>query len=119
MTTPTLMYGLKQCDTVKKAMHWLDQHHIAFEFHDLKRQGLDAATLEAWFRLQPWSEFLNRRGTTWRKLSPEQQTAVHDEASAHALMLAQPSVIRRPIVLHAQALHLGFSPEHYQRIFLP
>ncbi|MDX5409796.1 MAG: ArsC family reductase [Thauera sp.] len=93
---PTL-YGIKNCDTMKKAFAWFEGAGVAHEFHDYKKAGIDAATLARWCDRLGWEALVNRRGTTWRKLAPEQQ-AIADTAGAIALMQAQPSLIRRPVV---------------------
>lgn len=112
-----ILYGIPNCDTVKKARTWLDQHGLAYRFHDFKKAGLDAATVEGWMQQVDWETLLNRKGTTWRGLTDQQKAAVHDAASATALMLEQTSVIKRPVLDHAGAVHVGFSSEQYQQIF--
>src|SRR5687768_3488685 len=92
------VYGIPNCDTVKKARAWLDTHGVAYRFHDFRKDGVPAQRLGAWSQALGWEKLVNRQGTTWRKLEPAQQAAVHDAASAQALMLAQPSVIKRPVV---------------------
>jgi arsenate reductase (glutaredoxin) len=92
------LYGIPNCDTVKKARAWLDAQAIAYTFHDLKKQGITAATLEAALQSVPWDRLINRQGTTWRKLSPAQQAAVSDNASAAAAATANPSLIKRPLM---------------------
>ncbi|HYF40874.1 MAG TPA: ArsC family reductase [Ramlibacter sp.] len=92
------VYGIPNCDTVKKARSWLDQHGVPYEFHDFKKAGVPPARLQAWIGAVGWERLVNRQGTTWRKLDPSQQAAVGDEASAAQLMLSQPSVIKRPVV---------------------
>ncbi|MDX5363973.1 MAG: ArsC family reductase [Pseudazoarcus pumilus] len=105
------IYGIKNCDTMKKAFNWLDEAGIAYEFHDYKKAGIDAATLSRWCaRAEGWQALVNTRGTTWRKLSPKQQAIVDDNA-AIALMGDQPSLIRRPVVeLPDGELLIGFDP---------
>jgi arsenate reductase len=99
MTTPLIrLYGIPNCDTVKKARAWLADAGVAVEFHDFKKQGVPPARLDAWLSSAGWQTLLNRKGTTWRKLEASVQQAVSDAASARALMLAQPSVIKRPVV---------------------
>lgn len=98
----TTLYGLSNCDTVKRARAWLiEQGQVpgqTFEFHDFKKQGLSAPVLDAWLQAVPWQTVINRQGTTWRKLPSEVQAGVVDSASARALALAQTSVIKRPVV---------------------
>ena len=89
---PTV-YGITNCDTVKKARAWLDAQGVPYRFHDFKKAGVPADHLAAWMREVGWEKLLNRKGTTWRKLDPAQQSAVGDEASACQLMVSTPSVI--------------------------
>ncbi|WP_119154754.1 ArsC family reductase [Caldimonas tepidiphila] len=92
------LYGIPNCDTVRKARRRLDELGVAHAFHDFRKQGVPEARLDGWMATVGWEKLVNRQGTTWRKLAPEQQAAVVDEASARQLMLAQPSVIKRPVV---------------------
>jgi len=92
------LYGIPNCDTVKKARAWLDGQGVAYQFHDFKKAGVPPDRLAGWSRAVGWEKLVNRQGTTWRKLDAAQQAEVRDEASARALMLAQPSVIKRPVV---------------------
>ena len=109
---PARLYGIRNCDTMKKAWTWLDQHAVAYDFHDYKKAGLDRATLESWVRQVGWEALLNRSGTTFRKL-PESDRQNLDEAKAVALMLAQPSMIKRPVLEIGERLLVGFRPEAY------
>lgn len=92
------LYGIPNCDTVKRARDWLSAHDVAFEFHDFKKAGVPADRLAAWVGAAGWERVLNRKGTTWRKLPEAQRVAVVDAASAQALMREQASVIKRPVV---------------------
>jgi arsenate reductase len=92
------LYGIPNCDTVKKARAWLGEQGLAYAFHDFKKQGVPPARLDAWMAAAGWDKLLNRQGTTWRKLEPALQARVADAAGARALMLEQPSVIKRPVV---------------------
>jgi Spx/MgsR family transcriptional regulator len=110
------VYGIPNCDTVKKARTWLTEKGIAFEFHDFKKQGVPPAVLEHWLQTLGWEIVLNRKGTTWRKLDAATQASVQDAASAMAVMLAYPSVIKRPVVEWpntpgAAAVSVGFNAE--------
>ena len=98
MTINLTLYGIPNCDTVKKARVWLTEHDVAFEFHDFKKNGVTAAQLQRWMSAVGWEKVLNRQGTTWRKLAPAAQAAVTDDASAIALLMEQPSAIKRPVV---------------------
>jgi arsenate reductase (glutaredoxin) len=93
-----IVYGIPNCDTVKKARTWLDAQGRAFVFHDYKKQGVPADRLDAWIAAVGWEVLVNRQGTTWRKLDDATKAGVHDAASAKALMLAQASVIKRPVI---------------------
>ena len=106
------LYGIRNCDTMKKAWTWLDQHGVAYAFHDYKKDGIDRARLERWAAQVGWETLLNRSGTTFRKL-PEADKAGLDEAKAIGLMLAQPSMIKRPVLETEDGLMVGFRPEHY------
>ena len=107
------IYGIKNCDTMKKARAWLDQRGIAYTFHDYKVAGVDRAVLEGWVREVGWETLLNRAGRTFRML-PEKDQQGLDEKKAVALMLAQPSMIKRPVLdLGGGRLLVGFKPELY------
>ena len=112
-----ILYGIPNCDTVKKARDWLTAHAPAHQFHDFKKMGLEAAVVEHWLRHVDWTVLVNRKGTTWRKLDPATQAMVIDAESAKALMLAQPSVIKRPVLVIDHGVHVGFSVERYQALF--
>jgi arsenate reductase len=111
------LYGIPNCDTVKKARTWLADHNVNFTFHDFKKQGLDRATAAAWLDERDWDVLVNRKGTTWRNLTDEQKAAVTDKAAALELMLATTSVIKRPVLAGAGALQVGFTPELYASVF--
>lgn len=106
------LYGIKNCDTVKKARGWLDSHGIAYTFHDYKTAGIDRAHLQQWCGEHGWETVLNRAGTTFRQL-PEADKAGLDEEKAIALMLAQPSMIKRPVLDLGGRTLVGFKPDHY------
>ncbi len=110
---PITIYGIKNCDTMKKARAWLDGHGVAYAFHDYKTAGLDRGRLECWCSQVGWEALLNRNGTTFRKL-PEKDKQVNDAQKAMPLMLAQPSIIKRPVLdLGDGKLLVGFKPELY------
>jgi len=100
MSTPTtiILYGIPNCDTVKKARTWLAGQGLAYQFHDFRKQGVPAERLPAWMAAVGWDRLLNRQGTSWRKLDAAMQAGVQDAASAAALMQELPSVIKRPVV---------------------
>jgi arsenate reductase len=109
----TTIYGIKNCDTMKKARAWLDGKGVAYHFHDYKTAGLGRAKLEEWAHSVGWEKLLNRAGTTFRKL-PETDKAGLTEAKAIALMLAQPSMIKRPVLEAGGETIVGFKPETYE-----
>ncbi|HYC69451.1 arsenate reductase [Brevundimonas sp.] len=113
--TPT-MFGIPNCDTVKKARVWLDQHGVAYAFHDYKKAGIDRARLEQWVAAHGWETVLNRAGTTFRALPPEAKADL-DAERAVALMLAQPSMIKRPVLDLGDRTLVGFKPELYAAAF--
>ncbi len=109
-----ILYGIPNCDSVKKARAWLCEHALAHTFHDFKKQGLPPRQLALWTQALGWEKLLNRKGTTWRKLDDTTQAAVLDASSASALMLAQPSVIKRPVVVWRDgSVSVGFDAARY------
>ena len=110
------LYGIPNCDTVKKARVWLDQHGVAYVFHDYKKAGADAETLGLWVDEHGWETILNRAGTTFKKL-PEADRADIDRDKAIALMLAQPSMIKRPVLDLGDRRLVGFKPDAYAAAF--
>ncbi|MBR0670913.1 ArsC family reductase [Neoroseomonas soli] len=112
MTEPVTIHGIRNCDTMKKARAWLEGHGVAHAFHDYKVAGIDRATLEAWARKAGWEKLLNRAGTTFRKL-PEAGKQDLTEAKAIALMLAQPGMIKRPVLVIGKEILVGFDPARY------
>ncbi|UZK66131.1 ArsC family reductase [Sphingomonas sp. M1-B02] len=114
---PLTLYGIKNCDTIKKARAWLDANAIAYDFHDYKVAGVDPARLEHWVAAEGWEKILNRAGTTFRKL-PDADKQELDAGKAIKLMLAQPSMIKRPVVEHDGGLLIGFAPDRYAAALL-
>ena len=113
--TTLTVYGIPNCDTIKKARAWLSEHGVAHAFVDFKKQGVDAAALARWLVQPGWQALLNTRGSTWRRLDDATRAAVTDAASARALMLAQPSVIKRPVVGWPDgSISVGFEPGDWQ-----
>jgi arsenate reductase len=110
------IYGIKNCDTMKKAIKWLNENSIEFHFHDYKKEGIDANTLSFWLQSIPWDELINRRGTTWRKLPDESKLDIDNE-KAIKLMMENNSLIKRPVLDQNKALYLGFKAENYAEIF--
>ena len=109
----TVLYGIKNCDTVKKARRWLDGHGIAYRFHDFRADGIDNQRLARWTKLLGWETLLNRRGTTWRSLSEAQRSKFSDAPSAVSAMLAHPALIKRPVLEINGKIHVGFKPDAY------
>jgi arsenate reductase len=110
------IYGIKNCDTMKKARAWLDGRGVAYEFHDYKTAGVARAQLEGWAREVGWETLLNRAGTTFRALSEKEKDGL-TEKKAIALMMAQPSMIKRPVLDIGGKLLVGFKPDHYEGAF--
>ncbi len=110
------LYGIKNCDTVKKARRWLDQHGVEYHFHDLRNDGLEPTRLNAWIAAAGWEKVLNRRGTTWRRL-PEELRGEIDERRAGALMLEHPTLIKRPIVEFSGGVLIGFVEKEFAEKF--
>ncbi|MEO8441875.1 MAG: ArsC family reductase [Betaproteobacteria bacterium] len=108
------LYGIKNCDTIKTARAWLADHHVDYAFHDYKIAGIERAQLERWSNEVGWEVLLNRSGTTFRKLPDAAKQALNAQ-KALALMLAQPSLIKRPVLEHNGRLSVGFKPELYER----
>jgi arsenate reductase (glutaredoxin) len=113
----TTLYGIPNCDTVKKARVWLDNQGIAYTFHDYKKAGADAAQLARWCDVLGWETVLNRAGTTYKKL-PDADKEGLDQAKAISLMLAQPSMIKRPVVEHPGGLLIGFKPDDWAQVLV-
>jgi Spx/MgsR family transcriptional regulator len=113
---PFTLYGIKNCDTVKKARRWLDENGTGYRFHDYRADGLDDALLQQLIDQQGWEAMLNTKGTTWRKLDETIRTACDNQAAAKNLMLEHPAIIKRPLLLAASGQSLlGFKPESYQQ----
>jgi arsenate reductase (glutaredoxin) len=110
------LYGIPNCDTVKKARAWLDGRGIAYAFHDYKKAGADAAKLVAWCDAAGWEVVLNRAGTTFKKLA-DSDKAEMTQAKAIALMMEQPSMIKRPVVEYPGGILVGFKPDIYEKVF--
>lgn len=110
----TILYGIKNCDTVKKATTWLTSHQIAFDFHDYKTQSITESKLKAWCAQVGWEVLLNKKGTTWRKLDEQTQASVTNEKAAIAVMLANTSIIKRPVIEKKdKVVAVGFDEKVY------
>ena len=110
------LYGIPNCDTIKKARSWLDKHGVDYEFHNYKKQGVPEKELKAWVKLLGWEVLLNKRGTTWRQLDEDTKAKVN-QASAIQIMLDNPSIIKRPVLDADGQLEVGFSEKNYQQVF--
>jgi len=111
--TSLYLYGIKNCDTIKKAKKWLEEQQIAYQFHDYRADGLDAELLRTFIEQLGWESLLNTRGTTWRKLNESVRQSINNADSAAELMLAQPAIIKRPLLAHNHRMLLGFNPDQY------
>jgi len=113
------LYGIPNCNTVKKARDWLDANNIAYEFHDFKKQGIDQATINDWLTQYPWEKLINRAGMTWRGLDEATKSSITNNASAILLMQNKTSVIKRPILIKdSKIFALGFDENVYKETCL-
>ncbi|MBE0439063.1 MAG: ArsC family reductase [Gammaproteobacteria bacterium] len=110
-----IIYGIKNCDTVKKACRWLDANGIAFEFHDFRRDGLDENIITTWLQTVTWHDLLNRKSTTWRQVDPAQRNALNAD-SAIQLMLTSPTIIKRPVLVNGDKMIIGFNEQNYMAL---
>jgi len=109
------VYGIKNCSTVKKALEWLKANGLEHVFHDYKKEPATAELLSEWEKQVPWEALLNKKGTTWRKLGPEEQAKVTDAGSANAVLLKNNSMIKRPLVASPEGIVLGFDEREYAK----
>lgn len=109
------MYGIPNCDTIKKAKKWLDSQDLSYEFHNYKKDGIDKSLLKQWVKAVGWETLLNKRGTTWRKLDDSVKHGVN-EASAIEIMIEQPSIIKRPVLVAGDTIIVGFNESDYQEL---
>ncbi|MBC7915490.1 MAG: ArsC family reductase [Pyrinomonadaceae bacterium] len=112
------IYGIKNCDTVKKAQNWLEKNNIPYEFHDYKKQGISIWKLEEWSVKLGWEPLLNKRGTTWKKLDPETQNLIQTKDDAFKLMQEKTSIIKRPLIEGDEILLLGFDETEYEKLLV-
>lgn len=112
------LFGIPNCNTVKKARNWLTSNHVAYEFHDFKKNGVSQTLFEYWLTQLPWEKLVNRAGMTWRNLSDAEKAAIIDARSAVHLMLEKPSVIKRPVLVkNGNIIGLGFDETTYKELF--
>jgi Spx/MgsR family transcriptional regulator len=117
-TPTTVVYGIPNCDTVKKARVWLEEHGVSFDFHDFKKAGVSNALIQDWLKDVPLDQLINKRGTTWRGLSDVHKAEADTTGGAIALMIHKPSIIKRPVVVvNGRVKTLGFSAEQYETLF--
>lgn len=116
MTEPTL-YGIKNCDTVKKARQWLDSNDVNYQFHDFRADGLNETKIHDWIAALGLEAIINKRSTTWKGLSDAQKLEIFDVSHAPALIVANPTIIKRPVLETASATQVGFKPEQYAATF--
>ncbi|MWN32653.1 MULTISPECIES: ArsC family reductase [unclassified Gilliamella] len=109
------VYGIKNCNTMKKAFTWLDEHHINYQFHNYKTDRLSEALLDTFLQLVDWQNLLNTRGTTWRKLEETVRAQINNEQAAKKIMLANPSILKRPLLIDGKRALLGFSDQLYSQ----
>ncbi|ANE76530.1 ArsC family reductase [Dickeya solani] len=113
-----ILYGIKNCDTIKKARRWLEEHQIDYRFHDYRVDGLEGERLQSFIDHMGWQPLLNTRGTTWRRLEEGYRNTIDNEAAAKAVMLEQPALIKRPLLVTEDGKNLlGFSDDSYQHFF--
>ncbi len=111
------LYGISNCDTMRKARRWLDEQGLEYHFHDYRKAGVPEAGLRQWVERLGWEALLNRRGMTWRKL-PEERRRQMDETGALKLMAEQPAIIKRPVLERENTLLVGFEPQHWLEVLL-
>ena len=112
----TTLFGIPNCDTVKKARSWLDKHAQAYQFHDVRKDGLDKSTVEQWLSAVGPAVLVNKRSTTWKQLTDNEKSQALEGDSA-ALLLQHPTLIKRPVLITESAVHVGFNADMYQQIF--
>jgi arsenate reductase len=112
----TILYGIHNCDTVKKALSWLNQQSVSYQFHDLRKDGLSSDLLTDFFHQNDWQTLVNKRSTTFRNLPTEIKDNLTEEVAFNTI-LEQPTLLKRPLLAHNQQLHLGFKPAQYQELF--
>lgn len=109
------IYGIKNCNTMKKAFDWLSENNVPYEFHDYKKMGISEDKIQDWLTQKPWDVLINRGGTTWKKLSDAEKSSAEEEAMK--LMIEKPSMIKRPIIENDKIIVIGFNSDTYEKIF--
>lgn len=111
-----IIYGISNCDTVKKAKNWLDKHNIDYQFHDFRQQGLDKKIIDGWLKTVAWDKILNKRSTSWRNLDPSIQQTIN-ESNVVDLLIENPTLIKRPVMDVNDTITIGFNSDTYEGIF--
>ncbi len=111
----TILYGITNCNTVRKAKKWLDANHVPYTFHDYREQGLTPALLAEWYTKVRWQRLLNKRSRAWREIEGAEDKEL-DEHTATALMVRNPTLIKRPVLIHGEGIEVGFDEEAYRRL---
>ncbi|MEZ5741076.1 MAG: ArsC family reductase [Burkholderiaceae bacterium] len=117
--TEALLYGIPNCDQVRRARKWLEAHRIAYRFHDFRKDGLSASLIESWCKHVPWDSLVNRRGRTWRLMTDTQRRSIVDQTSAREALVAEPTLVKRPVLVHGSDVLVGFSEAVYERTLVP
>jgi len=117
MRQKPILYGIKNCDTVRRAVQWLNDAKVEFEFHDYKSKGITASKLEAWSEKTGWESLLNKKGMTWKQLPEKTKDSINDQSAAIRLMVEKPTVIKRPVIEAAGHVLLGFDEALYRQVF--
>ena len=111
-----IIYGISNCDTVKKAKNWLDKHNIDYQFHDFRQQGLDKKIIDGWLKTVAWDKILNKRSTSWRNLDPSIQQTIN-KSNVVDLLIENPTLIKRPVMDVNDTITIGFNSDTYKGIF--
>lgn len=111
------IYGIKNCNTVKKALNWFDEHQLSYEFHDFKKVGVSEEKLASWAKQVGWESLINKKGTTWRTVDPATQQSVVDASTAFPLLMNKTSLIKRPVIEQGDTVLLGFDASRYEEQF--
>jgi len=110
------VFGIRNCDKIKRTLAWFEQHKVAVRFHDYRKDGIDEATLRAWFKALDWNSLVNRAGTTWRGLPEDTRAGISSAAAAQRLMASHPALIKRPVIVSSNAIDVGYDEARFARI---